>query len=278
MVSRYLAVGGSENILGLINVNDNEIHFYKLPEMNQIKIIADRAPIRSFEISRDGKLLVEANHEDNNIYLWDIYRQKKINTLTGHTGRINDLSFSTNGKLLASASNDGNIIIWNIHENSKTTLKGHQGFVRKVRFASQDSLISGGFDRIINIWRLSESEPVMQIATSGPVTALDVHQNKIVWGTIQGGIAIYDLNKEDLKEIDQAHNGLISNIHILKKENFLISSGWDHKAKVWNLDLQPSQILNDHKDYILSSLVVESHGFLLTSGRDEKINLYKIHK
>ncbi|MEC4818963.1 MAG: hypothetical protein SAK29_37665 [Scytonema sp. PMC 1069.18] len=46
--------------------------------------------------------------------LWDVNSGREIKTLNGHTSFVTSLSFSRDGKTLASASNDSTIILWNL--------------------------------------------------------------------------------------------------------------------------------------------------------------------
>jgi WD40 repeat protein len=68
-------------------------------------------------LSPDGTILVTAAAE---IILWDIASGEKLERLEGHTEAVTGLSFSPNGKLLASASREGVVMVWDIE--STTTL------------------------------------------------------------------------------------------------------------------------------------------------------------
>jgi WD40 repeat protein len=51
--------------------------------------------------------------EDNNVKIWSVEQKKEISTLKGHNGVVSSVSFSSDGKYLASGINDGNIKLWN---------------------------------------------------------------------------------------------------------------------------------------------------------------------
>ena len=75
--------------------------------------------ISCLAISPDGKTLAGGSvfshgNATNAIRLWDIETGQEKETFMGHTGTIYDVSFSADGKTLASASRDGTILLWDL--------------------------------------------------------------------------------------------------------------------------------------------------------------------
>ena len=64
--------------------------------------------------SPDGDLLLFVNYVSphRRIKLWQVNTQEVIGTLAGHDDKINSLIFSHDGKILASGSEDGTILLW----------------------------------------------------------------------------------------------------------------------------------------------------------------------
>ena len=62
----------------------------------------------------DGKILIEARGKAGReiIQLWDVDTGHDLGALYGHTWRIQTLKFSHDGKILASGSDDGTILLW----------------------------------------------------------------------------------------------------------------------------------------------------------------------
>ena len=78
-----------------------------------------------------------------------------VNTLTGHSSNIFDLTLLPNG-LIASGSADSTIKIWDI---SKTypfyTLSGHTSQVRALTLINNAYMASCSYDSTIKLWSLS---------------------------------------------------------------------------------------------------------------------------
>jgi WD40 repeat protein/serine/threonine protein kinase len=81
----------------------------------------------SSRFSKNGRWLATCGQDGARVWTWPAGEQ--LAQLTTHTDDINDIHFSPNNELLATASDDGTVKIWNTSDwNEITTLK-HQGRV-----------------------------------------------------------------------------------------------------------------------------------------------------
>ena len=48
------------------------------------------------------------------IYVWNAHTGEHIRTLSGHTSRVNSVSFSPDGNTIASGSPDGTVLLWEL--------------------------------------------------------------------------------------------------------------------------------------------------------------------
>jgi ribosome assembly protein 4 len=98
--------------------------------------------------------------DDHTMYLWEPANSKKpLCRMTGHVQPINHVSFSPNGRLIASASFDKSIRIWNgITGKYLTTLRGHVGAVYQVAWSSDSRLlVSASKDSTIKLFDVDQT-------------------------------------------------------------------------------------------------------------------------
>ena len=83
---------------------------------------------------------------------------QSVISIPAHTGEITDVAFSPTGPLVATASTDGSIKLWDVRDGSLLrTLIGHTAGVRSLAFSpSGDVLISGSDDRSAKLWNVSD--------------------------------------------------------------------------------------------------------------------------
>ncbi|RWS12151.1 WD and tetratricopeptide repeats protein 1-like protein, partial [Dinothrombium tinctorium] len=86
--------------------------------------------------------------------------------LEGHSGCVNCLEWSTSGELLASGSDDCQIIIWDpfSRRKLKTIQSGHQGNIFSVKFlpnSNNGTIVSGAGDYKIRVHDVNASETTM---------------------------------------------------------------------------------------------------------------------
>jgi len=67
--------------------------------------------------SPDGRLL--ASSEKYDVHVWEVATGKKVRTFRGHRNEIESLSFSGNGRRLASAAHDSTVLVWDLSGPSK---------------------------------------------------------------------------------------------------------------------------------------------------------------
>lgn len=96
----------------------------------------------------------------------------QIAALSGHGGTITGLDFNPGGTLLASASRDGTVRLWDVYlESELLVLVGHTDRVQDVAFSPLgDRVASASLDGTVRLWDVSTGMPLMTLNHGAPVS------------------------------------------------------------------------------------------------------------
>ncbi len=120
------------------------------PDGKRILIRSTHVPCIAF--GGDDKIVVTGS-QDNAVRIWDSAAGKLMRTFTGHTGPVNTVATSREGRIV-SGSNDRTVKVWDIAQAKEiTTLRGHTGEVASVALSPDGKWIaSGSLDKTIKLW------------------------------------------------------------------------------------------------------------------------------
>ena len=91
--------------------------------------------------------------DDGHVRVWDTDTCESQPTL-GHSGSVNAVAFSADGRRAATGDSEGNIILWKADTFTRLAiLHGHKAGVTCLYFSPDGGrLISGGDDKIVILW------------------------------------------------------------------------------------------------------------------------------
>jgi WD40 repeat protein len=103
---------------------------------------------------------IAAGSADGDINILDAITGSQIATLSGHTGGVRSLAFSSNGTFLISGSNDGTVKLWDVQTGGVVkTLCGHTSLVLSVSISADNTMVaSGSFDKTIRLWNIETGD------------------------------------------------------------------------------------------------------------------------
>ena len=216
----------------------------------------------------DGKINVWRNVDGE---------QTIVRTLPGHDKTISLIKYSPDGQIIASASWDNTVKLWDAKTGELINTLKHKDAVNSIAFRpDSQSLISGTEDNNIYIWHIlkqpktpkvltghTDSIKAVTVSPNGKLIASAGYDNKIKLWTTAG---------ELLQTID-AHNLAITSLAFTLDSN-LASSSWDNTIKLWSIaDAGKSSTLlhtlTGHQDGV-TTISLNSEGTVLASGSADR--------
>jgi WD40 repeat protein len=113
--------------------------------------------------SPDGHTLAASS--DNTVRLWNLEKHALMATLTGHTDDVFDISYSPDGRTLATASADDTVRLWDVDQHALVaTLTGHDKDVGGVAFSPDGhTLVTASLDGTVRLWAADISHAARRI-------------------------------------------------------------------------------------------------------------------
>ena len=204
-------------------------------------------------------------------------------TLEGHTDNVWSVAFSPNGKMLASASWDQTVRIWNVNTGRLLhTLTEHTNEVLSVAFSPDgNTLASADWDGTMHLWNPRNGTLKRTLTGhAGGVTsvAFSPDGRTLASGSADRTVRLWNPNNGKLKRTLIGHTNTVDAVAFSPDGDILASGSRDTTVRLWNPNNgKLKRTLTGHTDEV-QRIAFSSDGDILASGsRDTTIRLWNPH-
>ncbi|NJN09560.1 MAG: hypothetical protein HC815_16875 [Richelia sp. RM1_1_1] len=209
-----------------------------------------------------------------------IYSIREKNRLQGHRDKIRGINFSPDGKIIASASADNTVKLWNAKNGALLrSLIGHTNSVWSVSFSPDGQIIaSTASDGTIKLWNVNGT--LIKTLKGHNSILLDASfsfDGKILAvAAANGKVGLFDLDNGSLIKIIDGHTEPVWSVD-LSPDNLLATASLDRTVKLWNIfDNTLIKTFKGHTNKIASVNFSPDGKLLATASFDNTINLWNV--
>lgn len=204
----------------------------------------------------------------------------KLNTLTGHKDSIYTVERSGKENIFFSAGGDGLVVSWDLNapENGQLIAQSPASVYAMNYFGADDSLIIGqNFYGIHAISLNREKEKRTLQFTSAAIFDLKSYDNRIIAATGNGTVALIDYEKLALIKKIRSTAKSARSIAVNGESGEVAVGFSDNAIRIYDLgDLRIKKEILQHKNSVFSLKYSPDGRYLLSAGRDARLNAWDV--
>lgn len=197
----------------------------------------------------------------------------------GHTARVLGVDVSAQG-LIASASTDNTVKLWQPNGELLQTLRGHQGTVLSTSFSPDGQILaSSSTDGTVKLWTTNgQLLSTIEIGRSA-VLAVDFSPDgqTLVVGESGGSVSLWNRKGEFLDREADVHPGGVLSAQFSPGGSHIVSGGDDGTIRLWRVEQTPAVGIGDRPITLptnqpnasVFSVVFSSDGQLIASAHKD---------
>ena len=183
---KFLVSGSSDNTVNIWNITGENQYKYQ-------KIMWHKGAVHAIAVSSDGNTWA-SGCDDTTIVLGN-FNGDITKTLKGHSSAVAALDFSSDGRYLASVSNNNTVIIWDLENGTivKQMDNNARGNSHLRSLSFKNMVVSESNDNEITLWSFPFFNSIKKIKTKVNVFSVTPNEKLLVVGTKEKTIQLWSL-------------------------------------------------------------------------------------
>ncbi|MBN3910666.1 MAG: AAA-like domain-containing protein [Nostoc sp. NMS1] len=200
------------------------------------------------------------------------------NQLEGHKKPVRTVSFSPDGRLIASGSYDKTIKIWKRDGTLIKTINNGSS-VNTITFSPDGKIIASGDESgNIKLWRLNSTFiKIIKHTNNGSVSSISFSPNGkiIAFGSNDNTIKLWNINGTLIKTLI-GHKASVRAVNFSPDGKIIASGSDDTTIKLWNLDGTLIKTINGDKSRVYA-VSFSPNGNYIASGSGNNVKLWNLN-
>lgn len=272
---RHVYTGGK----GCVKVWDISQPGSKSP-VSQLDCLQRDNYIRSVKLLQDGRTLVVGG-EASTISIWDLAAPtpRIKSELTSSAPACYALAISPDSKVCFSCCSDGNIAVWDLHNNTLVRqFQGHTDGASCIDISPDgNKLWTGGLDNTVRSWDLREGRQLQQHDFTSQIFSLGYCPTGewLAVGMESSNVEVLHHTKPDKYQL-HLHESCVLSLKFAYCGKWFASTGKDNLLNAWRTPYGASIFQSKESSSVLCCDISTDDKYIVTGSGDKKSTLYEV--
>ncbi|NES22942.1 MAG: WD40 repeat domain-containing protein, partial [Symploca sp. SIO3E6] len=256
--------GGLAMVLPWVLISQNNTHLSSMSAESK----------RFLGANKDLQALVESIKAGKRLKRWEIgvkpetkkqvetalqevvHTIRERNSFEGHKDSVTSVSFSPDGKLIASGSADNTVKLWSLDGKEIASFEEHEDTITSIAFSPNGQIIASvSADNIVKLWKREGKEGNRLVSWKGhkeSITSITFSPNGQIIASVSEDetVKIWSLDGKEITTFKE-HKDKITGVAFSPDSQMVASSSEDKTVRLWNLEGKELKTLN-HYDSVTS--------------------------
>ncbi|EPY84052.1 transducin-like enhancer protein 1 isoform 2 [Camelus ferus] len=273
--TRHVYTGGK----GCVKVWDISHPGNKSP-VSQLDCLNRDNYIRSCKLLPDGCTLIVGG-EASTLSIWDLAAPTpRIKAeLTSSAPACYALAISPDSKVCFSCCSDGNIAVWDLHNQTLVRqFQGHTDGASCIDISNDGTkLWTGGLDNTVRSWDLREGRQLQQHDFTSQIFSLGYCPTGewLAVGMESSNVEVLHVNKPDKYQL-HLHESCVLSLKFAYCGKWFVSTGKDNLLNAWRTPYGASIFQSKESSSVLSCDISVDDKYIVTGSGDKKATVYEV--
>ncbi|XP_062272673.1 transducin-like enhancer protein 4 isoform X14 [Scomber scombrus] len=273
--TRHVYTGGK----GCVKVWDISHPGNKTP-VSQLDCLNRDNYIRSCRLLPDGRTLIVGG-EASTLSIWDLATPTpRIKAeLTSSAPACYALAISPDSKVCFSCCSDGNIAVWDLHNQTLVRqFQGHTDGASCIDISNDGTkLWTGGLDNTVRSWDLREGRQLQQHDFTSQIFSLGYCPTGewLAVGMENSNVEVLHVTKPDKYQL-HLHESCVLSLRFAHCGKWFVSTGKDNLLNAWRTPYGASIFQSKESSSVLSCDISIDDKYIVTGSGDKKATVYEV--